>query len=378
VTAYDVVVVGLGTHGSATAAELARRGARVLGLDRFPRGHEMGSFVGRSRIIRTAYFEHPDYVPLLLRAWTRWQELERESGERILFPTGGLYAGTPGSALIEGVLRSARTHALAHEILDGSALRTRHPWLRADGLVAVVEEQAGYLIPERAIAAHLAVAERHGADLRFADGADDWYPEPDLSAVNVHVASGATYRASTMVLTAGAWLPYFLPDLGLPLVVERVPLFWYDPPRPEALRDIPVYIVETDDGSFYGFPYLSDQGLKVARHGTGDAADPDHLDREPRPGEDARVRRFVDRYIAGGAGRLRASKICMYTRTPDEHFLVDRHPLYPGVVFASACSGHGFKFASVMGEILADLATTGTTQLPIGFLSLSRFAALTP
>ena len=373
-TAYDVIVVGLGTHGSATAAECARRGARVLGIDRFPRGHEMGSFVGRSRVTRTAYFEHPDYVPLLQRAWDRWLALERETDDRILYPTGGLYAGPPGSPVVEGVLRSARAHHLPHEMLDGDALARRHPWLRADGLVAVVEERAGYLVPERAIAAHLAVAERHGAELRFNDGADGWDPEPDLSAVNVHTSGGARFRGGTLVLTAGAWLPYFLPDLGLPLGVERVPLFWYAPDRPEALRDIPVYIVGTDDGNFYGFPYLADQGLKVARHGRGIPTDPDKLQRDPIPGEDEPVRRFIRRYIPDGDGPLVATKICMYTRTPDEHFIVDRHPRYPRVVFASACSGHGFKFASVIGEILADLALTGSTVLPIGFLSPARFA----
>ena len=376
-TSYDVIVVGLGAHGSAAAAELARRGAKVLGLERFTRGHEMGSFVGRSRVIRTAYFEHPDYVPLLQRAWQRWLDLEHETGERLLFPTGGLYAGLPGSAIVEGTLRSVRAHGLAHEVLDSDQLRRRHPWLRGEGLVAIMEQQAGYLVPERAIAAHLAVAERNGAELRFGDGADNWYPEDDGSAINVETAARATFRARTVVLTAGAWLSSFLMDLALPLTVERVPLFWYEPARPEGLRDIPVYIVETDDGSYYGFPYLDDQGLKVARHGTGDAADPDHLQREARAGEDERVRRFVARYIPDGVGPLRETKICMYTRTPDEHFIVDRHPRYPRVVFASACSGHGFKFASVMGEILADLALDGSTALPIGFLSLSRFSAAT-
>ena len=373
---YDVIVVGLGTHGSAAAAELARRGARVLGLERFPRGHELGSFVGRSRMIRTAYIEHPDYVPLLQRAWRRWLDLERETGERILFRTGGLYAGRPGSAAVEGVLRSARAHGLSHEILKGDELRRRHPWLRGDGLVAVTEEQAGYLIPERAIAAQLAVAERNGAELRFGDGVEAWHEEPDGSAVVVHTASGTRARGRTLILSPGAWLASFLPDLGLPLRVERVPLFWFDAARPGSFTDIPVFFIETDEAGYYGFPYTED-GLKVARHGTGDPTDPDHLRREPIAGEDEDVRRFIERYIPDGAGPLRASKVCMYTKTPDGHFIVDRHPGHPRVVFASACSGHGFKFASVMGEILADLALGGSTSLPIGFLSLSRFTAQT-
>jgi sarcosine oxidase len=375
VTTYDAIVIGLGTHGSATAAELARRGARVLGLERFARGHAMGSFVGRSRVTRTAYFEHPDYVPLLQRAWDRWEELERETGERVLFPTGGLYVGTPGSTIIDGVLRSAHDHSLPHEVLDASELARRHPWLRADGSVGVFEERAGYLIPERAIALHLGVAERHGAELRFEDGADDWSPGPDGSVIDVHTASGAFVRARSLVLTAGAWLSHFLPDLRLPLVVERVPLFWYEPRDAAPFRDMPVWIAETGDGSFYGFPYLPDQGLKVARHGTGEPADPDRMRREIADGEDERVRAFIRRYMPRADGPLRDAVVCMYTKTPDEHFIVDRHPRYPSVVFASACSGHGFKFASVMGEILADLALAGATALPIGFLGMGRLHA---
>jgi sarcosine oxidase len=394
--AYDAIVVGLGTHGSAAAAELARRGAKVLGIERFARGHDLGSFVGRSRVIRLAYFEHPSYVPLLRRAWDRWLDLERETGvppagpsggdsgsqERLLFRTGGLYAGPAASAIVEGSRRSAREHGLAHELLATDDLRRRFPWLRVDdGWSGLFEEQAGYVVPERCIAAHLAVAERHGAELRFEDGADDWYP--DGSGFGVRTSGGRTERAERLVLTAGAWLPYFLPDLALPLSVERVPLFWLEPARPQGLERIPIYICETADGSFYGFPYLADQGLKVARHGTGDALRPradrseaDKLDRSVRPGEEARVRAFVRRYLPEGDGPLRDAKVCMYTKTPDEHFIVDRHPGWPGVVFASACSGHGFKFASVMGEILADLAQGGRTALPIGFLSAARFGAM--
>lgn len=264
-----------------------------------------------------------------------------------------------------------RQHGLAHEVIGGAELARRHPWLASEGLMAIVEERAGYLIPERCIQLHLAVAERHGADLRFGDGADGWRPDGDGFAV--HTSGGATARASRLVLTAGAWLPSLLPELRLPIAVERVPLFWYEPANPETFGEIPVYVVETEDGSFYGFPYLEDQGLKVARHGTGDRTDPDRLERVMRDGEDERVRRFIQRYIPLAEGPLLNAQICMYAKTPDEHFIVDRHPEHPGVVFASACSGHGFKFASVMGEILAELAQEGSTTLPIGFLALSRF-----
>jgi len=389
---YDAIVVGLGAHGSATVAELARRGAKVLGIERFERGHAKGSFVGRSRIIRLAYFEHPDYVPLLRRAWDRWLELERETGERLLHPTGGLYAGAAGSEVVEGSLRSAREHGLAHEALTTDDLRRRFPWLRVDdGMAGLYEPQAGYLVPELCIESHLRVAERHGAELRFSDGVDDWHKDGD--AVGVHTAAGARYEAGRLVLTPGAWLPPLLPDVTLPLAIERVPLFWYQPVKPETFRDIPVYIVETGEGSFYGFP-LDDHGLKVARHGGGAPVPVRHtsitapgggtmttvsvpaldlLDRAIGPDDDKRVRAFVRRYLPDGDGPLREGVVCMYTKTPDGHFVVDRLERMPNVVFASACSGHGFKFASVMGEILADLALEGRTSLPIGFLSASRF-----
>lgn len=391
---YDAIVVGLGAHGSAAVAELARRGAKVLGIERSERGHAMGSFVGRSRIIRLAYFEHPDYVPLLRHAWDRWLALERETGERLLHQTGGLYVGAAGSAIVTGSLRSAREHGLAHETLTTDDLRTRFPWLHVDdGMVGLLEPQAGYLVPELCIESHLRFAERHGAELRFGDGVDDWYKDGD--GFGVHSSGGTRESADHVVLTPGAWLPSLLPDVNLPLSVERVPLFWYEPAHPERFADIPVYIVETADGSFYGFPYLADEGLKVARHGTGEVLprmgrsqrigpglligpgglqDPDMLDRAIRPDEDERVRRFVTLYMPDGVGALRDAVVCMYTKTPDEHFIIDRHPQHPGVVFASACSGHGFKFASVIGEILADLALQGRTSLPIGFLSASRFA----
>jgi sarcosine oxidase len=391
---YDVVVVGLGAHGSATVAELARRGRKVLGIERFERGHAKGSFVGRSRIIRLAYFEHPDYVPLLRRAWDRWLELERETGEKLLHQTGGLYAGAVGSEIVTGSLRSAHEHGLAHETLVTDDLRRRFPWLHVDdGMVGLFEPQAGYLVPELCIESHLRVAERHRAELRFGDGVDDWYKDGD--GLGVHTSGGRRESTARLVLTPGAWMPGLLPDVVLPLAVERVPLFWFEPVRPGAFRDIPVYIVETDEGSYYGFPYLDDQGLKVARHGSGESLpvrrtsnkspggwemvtlsipDPDRLDRTVRPGDDERVRRFVRRYLPDGDGRLRDGVVCMYTKTPDEHFVIDRLERMPSVVYASACSGHGFKFASVMGEILADLALEGRTSLPIDFLSASRFA----
>ena len=363
---FDVAVIGLGAMGSAAAYHLASRGARVLGLERFARGHTLASFGGRSRIIRLSYFEHPDYVPLLRRAWTLWRALEAASGERLLTATGGLYAGPPDGDLVAGSLRSAREHGLAHELLDAAGAMRRFPALRLDpGWAAVFEEQAGWLTPERCIEAHLRLAEQAGATLRFG-GPAILRRDGDGLAVE---SGGRRDLVDRVVLTAGAWLPQLLPVLAPSLSVERVPLFWFDPVGP--VGPLPVWILETPDGDFYGFP-PDEHGLKLARHGDGDIADPDALDRTLRPRDEERVRAFARRHLPAADGPLRSTHVCMYTRTPDGHFVIDRAG--ERVVYASACSGHGFKFSSVVGEILADLALTGQTAYPIGFLSGARFA----
>lgn len=366
--AYDVAVIGLGAMGSAAAYHLASRGLRVLGLERFARGHARASFGGRSRIIRLAYFEHPDYVPLLRAAWDGWRRLEHASGERLLTETGGLYAGPPDGALVAGSLRSAKEHGLAHEVMDAAEAMRRFPALRlADAWTALFEEQAGWLAPERCVETHLRLAERAGATLRFGTPAS---LHADGDGVTVE-SGGARDRVDRAVVTAGAWLPELLPLLSHALRVERVPLFWFEPVLP--VGPLPVWIMETPDGDFYGFP-PDEHGIKLARHGTGDPTSPDALDRAPRPADEERVRAFARRHLPAADGPVRETHVCMYTRTPDGHFAIgsaagDR------VVYASACSGHGFKFASVIGEILADLAIAGRTDHRIGFLSGARLLA---
>lgn len=368
----DVIVVGLGADGSAAAARLAERGAQVLGLEAFPRGHTNGSSGGLTRVIRLAYYEHPDYVPLLKRAWELWRDLERQTGEEILRQTGGVYVGPRDGELVAGSLRSAREHSLEHELLDPPALRTRLPLFRFDpAWWGLSEATAGYLLPDRAIAAHLALAERYGADLRFEERVTAWTKEGD--GVRVTTDRG-TYRAAKLVIAAGAWNARLLPWLAPSLVVKRVPLFWFEPTAEHAaLAALPVYIVDSGIGhGCYGFPYLADQGLKIATHGAGTPADPDTVDREVHPADEAPIRAFMRERLPVADGPVRMTKVCMYTVTPDEHFIVD---VDGPVAYASACSGHGFKFASVMGEVLADLALEGRTRLVIDFLSASRFAA---
>jgi sarcosine oxidase len=367
----EVIVAGLGAHGSSAAYHLASRGASVLGFDRFARGHTLGSSGGLSRIIRLSYYEHPDYVPLLRRAWTLWRELERDSGETLLTETGGLYAGDPGGELVAGALRSARAHQLEHEVLDVAALRARYPLFEwPDGWQAVVERQAGWLAPELSIETHLRLAEEAGATLRFDEPIERW--ESTADGVRVTTATG-TFEAKQLVIAAGAWMSQLAPSLAAELSVERNVLFWFDPTAErDAFARLPVYIVQDTDRIFYGFPYIDGQGVKVAGLHFGDKADPDTVDRTASARDEERVRAWLRRRMPLANGERRDAKVCMYTNTHDANFIVDRLADAPNVVVASACSGHGFKFSSVIGEILADLVLDGASRHPIGFLSADR------
>ena len=367
----DVIVAGLGAHGSSAAYRLAARGASVLGFDRFARGHTLGSSGGLSRIIRLSHYEHPDYVPLLRRAWTLWRDLERESGETLLTQTGGLYAGDPNGELVAGALKSARTHQLEHEVLDAAVLRTRYPLFEwPDGWQGVFERQAGWLAPERSIETHLRLAEENGATLRFDEPVERW--ESTRDGVRVTTATG-TFDAKQLVIAAGAWESQLAPSLAGELSVERNVLLWFEPTAErDAFARLPIYIVDDTDRIFYGFPYVEGQGVKVAGLHFGDKADPDTVDRTVSARDEERVRQWLRRRMPLANGRRLDAKVCMYTNTHDANFIVDRLPDDPNVVIASACSGHGFKFSSVIGEILADLVLDGETRHPIGFLSADR------
>jgi sarcosine oxidase len=367
----DVIVAGLGAHGSSAAYRLAARGASVLGFERFARGHALGSSGGLSRIIRLSYYEHPDYVPLLRRAWTLWRELERDSGEHLLTATGGLYAGDPEGGLVTGALASARTHELEHEVLDAAALRKRYPlfdW--PDRWQGVFERQAGWLAPERSIETHLRLAEQRGAALRFEEPIEQWTSTRD--GIRVTTAT-RTFDAKRLVIAAGAWASQLAPSLASELAVERNVLFWFEPTAErEAFAKLPVYIVEETDRMFYGFPYVEGQGVKAAGLHFGDKADPDFVDRTASARDEERVRAWLQRRLPLANGERRDAKVCMYTNTPDGHFVIDHLNEASNVVVASACSGHGFKFSSVIGEILADLVLDGKTHYSINFLSARR------
>jgi len=370
---FDVLIVGLGAMGSAAAYHLARRGWRVLGVDRFTPPHEQGSSHGQTRIIREAYFEHPLYVPLVQRAYELWAELEQAAGRPLLQQTGGLMIGPPTGELVSGALHSARVHHLTHQLLSADEVRQHYPVFRpSDKMVAVWEPRAGVLFPETCIGAHLELARQHGASLRFDEPVHTW--EVDGEGVRVTTAH-ARYHASRLLLTAGPWLGRLTPDLSLPLVVERQVLFWFEPAaRPDAFQPpcCPIFIFEHALGRhFYGFPDLG-EGVKVAIFHEGETTDPDGVRREIGAQELEGMRDLLARFVPAANGQRLAAATCLFTNTPDLHFLIDFHPLHPQVLIASPCSGHGFKFSSALGELLADLFVTGQTPYDVSLFRLER------
>jgi sarcosine oxidase len=374
---YDVIVVGVGAMGSSTCLHLARRGVRVLGLEQFDIPHALGSSHGFSRMIRMAYYEHADYVPLLRRAYELWHELESDSGQKLLHETGGVYMGPPTGHVVSGAVRAAKQHGLAHGALSHGDIAKRFPQFRVPGdFTGVWEPRAGFLLPEKVIAAQAELALRAGAVLRGREPVVAW--KAHSSGVSVRTDKGE-YHADRLVFCGGPWTGKLVRDLGVELVVTRQVLGWLWPRRPElfSLGTFSVWGIEADDGSLsYGFPMMPENpGLKVARHGRGRPTDPDAVKRDATPQDEAEVRQIVERNLPDGAGPLLSLRTCLYTNSPDGHFILDAHPAHPNVLLACGFSGHGFKFASVIGEVMADLATRGATALPVGFLGLSRLRA---
>jgi len=368
---YDVVVVGVGGMGSAALYHLARRGKRVLGLERFDIPHELGSSHGITRIIRLGYFEHPDYVLLLRRAYELWRELETEAQEQLLHVTGTLEAG---EQIYEGSRRSCHEHDLPHEELDGAEVARRFPGYRLPAdLQVLFQPDGGFLLPERCIVAHVLGALAHGAVVRAREPVHEW--TVGENGVRVVTEAGVV-EAERLVLTAGA----FSQDVArLPagsVVAARQALAWLQPVRPELFTPerFPVFNLQLDGDHFYGFPVFGIPGFKLGRYDyEGERGDPDTISREPTPEDEAPLRRFAERYFPEGAGPAMTLKTCLFELSPDEHFLIDRHPESDLAVVGAGFSGHGFKFCSVVGEILADLALDGETRHDIGFLRFARF-----
>lgn len=373
----DVIVLGLGGMGSAAAAQLAARGQRVLGLERFGPAHDQGSSHGGSRITRQAYFEDPAYVPLLLRAYELWDQLCADSGSDVLVRTGGVFLGRPDSRTVAGSLRAAQEWGLAHELLDAAEVRRRFPTLRpTEDEVGLFEAAAGFARPEATVAAHLQLAGRRGAELHFDEPALDWAATAD-GGVRVRTAVGE-YTAGALVICPGAWAPELLAELAVPFTVERQVMYWFQPTGGTAAWTPdrhPIYIHEAGDGTqVYGFPAIDgpDGGAKVAFFRRGVRCTPETTDREVHPAEVAAIAAHLAGPLPALPGRLLTAATCMYTNTPDEHFVIAPHPQHPQVAVACGFSGHGFKFVPVVGEVLADLATTGATAHPIDLFDPSR------
>ena len=378
--AFDVVVIGLGGMGSAAAAHLAARGQRVLGLERFGPAHDRGSSHGGSRIIRQAYFEDPAYVPLLRRSYELFEQLEADSGSDLLTITGGLYLGRPDTPTVAGSLRAAEEWDLPHEVLDAAAIRRRFPTFSPTfGEVGLYEAVAGFVRPEATVTAHLQLATRNGADLRFEEPATEWTADGD--GVRVTTAAG-TYTAGRLVICPGAWAPELLADLGVPLTVERQVMYWFQPHggvAPFTPDRQPVWIHGAEDLQLYGFPAIDGPGggVKAAFFRRGEVCTPETIDREVHREEAAFIALQLRALLPTMPDRLLAAVACMYTTTPDQHFVIANHPRHEQVTVACGFSGHGFKFVPVVGEILADLALTGSTDHPIGLFDPRR-PAMTP
>ncbi len=374
---YDVIVAGVGGMGSAACWHLARRGQRVLGLERFDLCHGMGSSHGMSRIIRLAYFEGSHYVPIVKRAHELWRETGAAAGMELLYVTGSLDLAPEGAGFVESSRQSCLDHDLPHEVLNHAEIAQRFPaFALPKGHVGLWQPDGGFVASERAIYAHVGLAQAKGAEIRTNEPVLEWQPTAD-GGVTVRTARG-TYTAGRLVLTSGAWMDTLNAALAPHIRTVKQAIGWFSVKTPELFRlgRLPVFILTVEEGNFYGFPLWEHPGFKLGGpHFGREPIDPSNPDRTPSPRQVALIRDCLARYMPGAAGEPLALKGCIYTVTPDEHFVIDTMPGAPQVSFASCCSGHGYKFASAIGEILSDLAIDGETRFDIAPFRLSRFAA---
>lgn len=373
---YDVIVIGGGGMGSSVASHVAKQGSSVLVLDQFARGHQFGSSHGATRMIRKAYFEHPDYVPLLQRAYKLWQLLEETTGRTLLSQTGLFLCGPQDSPTIRGARQAADLYALELETVEDDEYADRFPGFRIPADADVIYEvDGGMLHVEACVDAYLSLAEKRGAELRWETPVTHW--EANDETVKVWTAN-ETIEARSLVITSGSWASDLLSDVpGFPqLQVLRKVMFWF--PVTSDAYDFSMggsgFFFEMPDGEYYGFPSLDGEHIKICEHSGGDVVDhPSELDREVHPADLDRLAGFIENVLPDVDPRPTAASVCLYTMSPDGHFVVDRHPQHENVVFGAGFSGHGFKFASVIGKALADLALERQTELPIEFLGLRRF-----
>jgi sarcosine oxidase len=375
---YDAIVVGIGGMGSATTWQLARRGCRVLGLEAFDIPNAMGSSHGITRIIRLPYYESPAYVPLLKRAYELWGEIEAATDTRLLHITGSIDASNESAPLFQGALHAARLHDLDHEILSGSDVNRRFPGYQLpDDFLALFQPMGGFIASERAIVAHVKAAQDHGAEVHARERVTGWKAHPGGEGVVVTTDHGR-YEAASLVLTAGAWMGQLVTLLETKAIPERQVLAWLQPHYRELFSPdrFPVFNIQVEEGRYYGLPVFDVPGFKFGRyHHMGESGSVDSIKRDADQRDESLLRAFAQRYFPKGCGPTMGLRTCLFTNAPDEHFIIDLHPEHKQVVLASPCSGHGYKFCSVIGEILANLAMYRRhTGHDIAFLGLSRFA----
>ena len=375
---YDVIVIGLGGMGSAALYHLAKRGVNALGIEQFEIPHTLGSSHGLTRIIRLAYYEDMSYVPLLRRSYELWAALEREFGEQLFYQTGSIDMGPEDSEVFSGSLQSCLDNELAHEVLDSRRLTARFPGYRMPAeTMALFQPQGGLLVPERCISAHAQLARHHGAAIHTGERVLGWDILAD-DRVSVRTDAGR-YVAEKLVICGGAWAAKLAPDLAGAAVPERQALIWLAPKRPAwfGLERFPVWNGQVEEGRYYGLPEFNPRGqtpgMKLGRyHHRGEVCDPDTVDRGLHAEDEALLRRFAERYFPDGAGETLDMVVCMFTNTPDEHFVLDTLPGAPQVTVAAGFSGHGFKMASVIGEVMADLAQHGEMRHDVALHRLAR------
>jgi sarcosine oxidase len=381
---FDVIVLGVGSMGSATCYYLASKGYRVLGLEQFDIPHDQGSHAGQSRIIRKAYFEHPDYVPLLERAYENWKDIETKTGSQIYFPTGLFYAGKASDILIKGVRESAGKYNLMVESLSDQEVKDRFPQFQIpEDYDVLFEPDAGFVTPERAVLLYVEQAIRAGATIHTKEKATSWKKEGET----ITVATGKnTYTCKKLIITAGPWAGNMIPGFSNQLSVTRQVIAWVNPKEWKTfeLGQFPCWMIDdhTQNGMYYGFPVLpvakfgAPVGLKAALHYPGHVSNPDAVNRIPSKEDEDHLITALNKFLPKGYSSTHVLKTCLYTNTVDENFVIDFLPGYDNqVAIAAGFSGHGFKFVSVVGEIMADLAMKGKTDLPIGFLSAERFSS---
>jgi sarcosine oxidase len=372
---YDVIVAGVGGMGAATCHHLAKRGQRVLGLERFELGHGMGSSHGLTRIIRLAYFEGSQYVPMVRRAHQLWQETGKAAGAELLHVTGSVDLAPEGSGEVESSRQSCLDHGLTHDVLETKEARKRFPQFRLpDGHIGLWQPEGGFVASERAIYTHVGLAQDNGAEIRTNEPVLEWEPTAG-GGVKVRTHRGI-YEAGSLVLTSGAWMDTLNPVLAPHLKTVKQAIGWFTVKnRQQFMPDkFPVFILTVEEGNFYGFPLWEHPGFKIGGpHFGRTPIDPSDPDRTPTQRQLDMLTSALAKYIPDAAGEPLSVKGCIYTVTPDEHFVIDRIPGVPQVVFASCCSGHGYKFASVIGEIMADMATGKTPAFDLSMFSLDRF-----